>query len=47
MIALRGHDGIQLAAAHRMLLTTESKVCFVGLDLHLHKAAKILGLDCL
>ena len=45
--ALRGYDSIQLAAAHRVLLTTESKVCFVGFDLRLNKAAKILGLDCL
>ncbi len=45
--ALRGYDSIQLAAAHRVLLTTESKVCFACFDLRLYKAAKILGLDCL
>ncbi len=47
LIALREHDSNRLAAGLRVLLATESKVCFVGLDLRLNKAAKILGLDCL
>jgi uncharacterized protein len=45
--ALRGYDSIQLAAAHRVLHTAASKVCFACFDLRLNKAAKILGLHCL
>lgn len=45
--ALRGYDSIQLAAAHRALLTTSAPVCFACFDVRLNKAAKILGLRCL
>ena len=45
--ALRGYDSVQLAAAFKVQLITESEVCFACFDVRLNRAAKILGMQCL
>jgi len=45
--ALRGYDSVQLAATAELARIADMKVIFACFDLHLNKAAKVLGLDAL